>query len=281
VIYATAMAYFFLAAAVVVLIAFPGYRSRLASALRVSVVQGAEPVYRLTRGFLAAFRNLMGKTGAGTRNAGVFVVTQRGLLFGACLVISAPSLIAFAIGGKGIFDFSGANGRLDRQIAILLMGEHLVPPPALPPEAFMTREVELVRPDAAYASRDWELLDHEFVQRLLLTFKLMKERHGYEMVLIEGYRSPERQAQLYREGSHVTQAAANMSYHQYGLAADAAFIRNGRIVISERDPWAMQAYEHYGEIAEELGLVWGGRWKMRDYGHVELQRKGVLQRAGR
>jgi len=281
VIFATAMAYFLLVAALVVLIAFPGYRSRLASALRISVHQGTEPLYRLTRSTRSTFRQLWLTTGRRLRAFGVFVITQRGLFLSACLVVTAPSLIALGIGGKGIFDFSGGHEMSDRQIAVLLMGEQLVPPPSLPPEAFTTREVELVRPDAAYASRDWQLLDGEFMQRLLLVFKLMKERHGYEMVLIEGYRSPERQAQLFSEGSHVTQAAANMSYHQYGLAADSAFIREGRIVISERDPWAMKGYEHYGEIAEELGLVWGGRWRMRDYGHVELQRKGVLQRAGR
>ena len=80
-------------------------------------------------------------------------------------------------------------------------------------------------------------------------------------------------------GSHVTQARANMSYHQHGLAADLAFFRDGKVVISERDPWAMRGYELYGEIAEQVGLTWGGRWKMRDLGHVELRRKGVLGRA--
>ena len=29
-------------------------------------------------------------------------------------------------------------------------------------------------------------------------------------------------------------------------------------------------YEAMGELAERLGLVWGGRWKMRDLCHVEL-----------
>ena len=67
-----------------------------------------------------------------------------------------------------------------------------------------------------------------------------------------------------------------MSYHQYGLAADFAFVRDGKLVISERDPWAMGGYAHYGELAETVGLVWGGRWQMRDFGHVELRREGVL-----
>lgn len=275
-IFATAIAYFLLVAAVVVLVAFPGYRTRLATALRLSIHHGAQPLFRMTRGLLLGSRQLQGSTGQRLRNVVGFVRTERNWLMGASLLLIGPTLIVMGIGGNGVFDFSGAEERASRQISVLLMGEQLVPPPALPPEAFITREVELVRPDAAYASRDWELLDGEFMQRLLLIFKLMKERHGYEMVLIEGYRSPERQAQLFSQGGHVTQAPANMSYHQYGLAADAAFMRQGRIVISERDPWVMEAYARYGEIAEELGLVWGGRWKLRDYGHVELQRRGVL-----
>ena len=137
----------------------------------------------------------------------------------------------------------------------------------------------MVRPDVVHASRNWNLLDQAFTQRLLIVFKLMKERHGYDMVLIEGYRSPERQAKLFEQGAHVTQAGANMSYHQYGLAADSAFYRDGKVVISERDPWAMRGYQLYGEIAQQVGLTWGGNWKMQDYGHVELRRSGVLGRS--
>uniref|UniRef100_UPI0025F52A2E M15 family metallopeptidase n=1 Tax=uncultured Dechloromonas sp. TaxID=171719 RepID=UPI0025F52A2E len=189
------------------------------------------------------------------------------------------SLLALAVHRPAVFDFAEVGRTTDRQIAVLLEGEQLVPPPPLPPEAFTTREVEMVRPDAIHASRNWSLLDAEFTQRLLVVYKLMKERHGYEMVLIEGYRSPERQARLFDQGAHVTQAGANMSYHQYGLAADSAFFKDGKVVISERDPWAMRGYQLYGEIAAQVGLTWGGNWKMQDYGHVELRRPGVLGRA--
>ena len=44
---------------------------------------------------------------------------------------------------------------------------------------------------------------------------------------------------------------------------------NGKLQISERDPWAMQAYQALGEEAEKIGLIWGGRWKLQDYGHIE------------
>ncbi|MFW8369160.1 M15 family metallopeptidase, partial [Klebsiella pneumoniae] len=83
---------------------------------------------------------------------------------------------------------------------------------------FTTREVELVRPNLGGASRDWNLLDADYRQRLLAAYRIMREEHGYEMVLIEGYRSPERQEELASKGSHVTNAGAYQSYHQYGLA---------------------------------------------------------------
>lgn len=192
------------------------------------------------------------------------------------LAISAPSILALSLQQRTVFELDDMPRTMDRHIALLLEGEHLAPPPPLPPEAFTTREVTLVRPTAVWASRNWDLLDDEFRQRLLMIFKLMRERHGYELVLLEGYRSPERQASLAAQGDHVTRAGANMSYHQYGLAADVAFWRDNKVMISELDPWATRGYALYGEIAEELGMTWGGRWQMRDFGHVELRRPGVL-----
>lgn len=167
----------------------------------------------------------------------------------------------------------------DPRVGALLRGEDLVPPPALPPELFMQQEVERVHPMVRSANREWALLDAEFRQRLLVVFQVMKERHGIEAVLLEGYRSPERQSQLQALGPSVTRAGAFESYHQHGLAADVAFLRDGRIVISERDPWAQQAYALMGETADGLGLVWGGHWRsLKDYGHLELRRPGVLRR---
>lgn len=126
------------------------------------------------------------------------------------------------------------------------------------------------------ADRNWKKMNSEFVQRLLTVYKVMSDQYGYEMVLLEGYRSPDRQARLLKQGTHVTKAGSYKSYHQFGLAADSAFIRNGKIVISEKDPWAMRGYELYGKVAKSAGLVWGGDWRMMDLGHVELRKKGVL-----
>jgi peptidoglycan L-alanyl-D-glutamate endopeptidase CwlK len=203
-------------------------------------------------------------------------------LLAAVVVLTALPLVAMVWRHWVAIDtFDHTDVRIrDERVASLLAGERLVPPAPLPPEVFTTREVELARPTVRFASRDWGLLDPDFAQRLLMVFRIMREQHGYEMVLIEGYRSPQRQAQLAAMGGHVTQVGAFRSYHQFGLAADSAFMRDGRLVISERDPWAMRGYELYGQEAASLGMTWGGGWRnLKDYGHVELRRPGVLQRS--
>lgn len=275
-----ALGYFLLIAAIVLMVAFPAWRYRLASTFWLTLNNGVKPVARFTRSLSRNAKSINAGAAYAIRRFSELVVSHSALSGAAILVLVLPSVLAWALGSPVVFDFSENGSGEDRQIAVLLEGEQLVPPPSLPPEAFATREVEMVRPDVIHASRNWDLLDTEFTQRLLVVFKLMKERHGYDMVLIEGYRSPQRQEALLAQGSHVTRAGANMSYHQYGLAADSAFLKNGQVIISERDPWAMRGYELYGETAELVGLTWGGRWQMRDYGHVEMRRKGVLGYSG-
>ena len=205
----------------------------------------------------------------------------RWIAIGATVLMAGPLI---AIAARGFLELDGydhtASRAVNAQVAALLHGEQLAPPSPLPPELFTTREVEQARPNIRHASRQWELLDQDFRQRLLIVFKLMREQHGYEMVLLEGFRSAQRQAQLAALGPQVTRAGAGRSYHQYGLAADLAFLRDGRIVISERDAWAARGYALYGEVARSVGLTWGGDWQsIRDLGHVELRRPGTLTAA--
>lgn len=275
---ATSFTYFVLVSMGVLLFVFPDFRSRVVTLLLIVINIRCLPFTNIFQRCKAFFQRFS----LGARRTfgvcGKSIAAHSVLIGAAFIMIVTPSLIAVFLGGHVVFDFFDEARISDSRIAVLLEGEQLVPPPPLPPQVFTTREVELIRPDVIHASRNWNLMDQEFTQRLLVIFKLMKERHGYDMVLIEGYRSPERQIRLLEQGSHVTQVGAHMSYHQYGLAADSAFLRDGKVVISERDPWAMRGYELYGEVAEQLGLTWGGRWKMQDYGHVELRRKGVLEK---
>ncbi len=278
VIFLALFCYFLLFAAAASLLLFAPARAatarfaeRVGSELRLSALATRQrllitPRRTIASAFAAVFGQLKG---------------HRRLALGTLALILLPSLAVLSTRSKTVFDFGADSSQPDRHIALLLEGEQLAPPPALPPETFTTREVELVRPATAWASRDWDLLDATFRQRLLTVFKLMREQHGYDMVLLEGYRSAERQTALAAIGKQVTQAGAGMSFHQYGLAADSAFLREGALIISEKDPWAMRGYQLYGQLAAAAGLTWGGDWRMRDYGHVELQRAGVLARQDR
>lgn len=199
-----------------------------------------------------------------------FATRYRWWLVGTCCFVITPIffIVIFSdrINDGGVPDISYVS---DESIRLLLDGEHLVLPKPPPPESFTTVEVVAERPALATADRRWDKLDPDFELRLLHVFNRM-ESLGYKLVLLEGYRSPERQDQLAAMGNHVTNARAFQSYHQFGLAADCAFLRDGKIVISERDPWAMRGYQLYGQEAQAVGLVWGGSWKMMDLGHVEL-----------
>ncbi len=274
-------AYFLLASSVLALAFLPRVRAGLLAGWR-RALDGWFGLERLLLGGASGVRTGVESTGDVGKRAWAWALAHRSLvMYSLALVVLIPVAAVAWRWWVGVSMYDHTNVRIpDERIAALLAGERLVPPPSLPPEVFTTREVELARPEVKFASRDWALLDPEFAQRLLMVFRIMKEQHGYQMVLLEGYRSPERQAQLASRGSHVTLAGANRSYHQFGLAADSAFMRDGKLVISERDPWAMRGYELYGEVSASLGMTWGGAWRsIKDYGHVELRRPGVLKPA--
>lgn len=191
---------------------------------------------------------------------------QLGLIFLVLLVGGSVIGSVFLFSGSIIPDPLSAL-EMDRQghIQATLNPERLVPPPALPPSMFAGSE----RPALETADRDWTKLSADFTQPVLRILGRLQER-GYTFALLEGYRSSERQEMLADMGGHVTNARAFQSKHQFGLAVDLAPVRDGRLVISEIDPWAMQAYVALGEEVEKAGFVWGGRWSFKDYGHVEM-----------
>jgi peptidoglycan L-alanyl-D-glutamate endopeptidase CwlK len=222
----------------------------------------------------------LGRNARGAARAGIAFLRRRYLLvLSAAVLVIVPTMLALMLSGRGMLGaYDSDSHAVNDQVADLLKGEQLAAPAPLPPLMFTTAEVTLVRPMLDTANRNWQLLDPAFTQRLLTVFKVMKEQHGYDMAMLEGYRSPERQNALALAGSSVTNAKAFQSYHQFGLAADCAFLRDGKLVISERDPWAMRGYRLYGEAVEAAGMTWGGRWAMMDFGHTELRVPGTVKR---
>ena len=56
------------------------------------------------------------------------------------------------------------------------------------------------------------------------------------------------------------------SKHFYGRAADFCPMINGKLNWNA----PLNYWQKCGEIAENLGFVWGGRWKKKDMPHIEL-----------
>jgi peptidoglycan L-alanyl-D-glutamate endopeptidase CwlK len=271
--------YFLLACALSWMVLFPSGWAYVARRLELVGARWQRRVQDFARRSGEQAEVLGTESAMAVRQGGSFLRAHLWTALAALAIMILPALVAWMSSSRTMVGgFDAPLREANQQVSALLQGEQLVPPPPLPPVLFMTPEVETVRPGLVSASRDWSLLEKEYAQRLLQAFRIMKEQHGYEMALLEGYRSPERQDALAAQGGNVTNAAAFQSWHQYGLAADCAFLRDGKLVISERDPWAMRGYQLFGEVAESLGLTWGGRWKMMDFGHTELRVAGVKRK---
>ena len=68
-------------------------------------------------------------------------------------------------------------------------------------------------------------------------------------------------------GNIVTKTVAGFSWHNYGMAVDMVFKDSKGNWTWDKTP---EQWEEIGKIGEMFGLVWGGRWKMKDYPHFEL-----------
>ncbi|MBK9648730.1 MAG: M15 family metallopeptidase [Deltaproteobacteria bacterium] len=95
-------------------------------------------------------------------------------------------------------------------------------------------------------------------------------REGMDMRVGDANRTFAEQQGLYDQHNGVTNAQAGEGWHNYGLAADLVFCdKNGG------QSWPntgehTKLWTRLGELAEENGLDWGGRWKKKpDRPHVE------------
>ena len=117
-------------------------------------------------------------------------------------------------------------------------------------------------------------LDLEFAKKLGV-FESKLTARGIKVILTWGYRSIKEQNALYAKGrttpgKKVTNARGGYSWHNFGLAADYAFVINGKVTWD--GPWGI-----FGEVARSCGLEWGGDWKsFPDRPHVQVTRGKTL-----
>lgn len=119
--------------------------------------------------------------------------------------------------------------------------------------------------------RIWKGVHPDLREKIEAIQEVMRDE-GFDLRPVEGYRSPERQTALLASASGVTSVGAWSSCHNYGLALDAAVYVGGKPSWNLSDPHVIAGYERFGELAEILGLNWGGRWTSpKDYPHVEMR----------
>jgi peptidoglycan L-alanyl-D-glutamate endopeptidase CwlK len=97
------------------------------------------------------------------------------------------------------------------------------------------------------------------------------EMFGLPMRMTEGYRSGVRQNELYAQGRTkfgkiVTNAKAGESLHNYGVAADFVFRKQG--YDATNDQWLA-----FASVAERHGFEWGGAWnEFVDRPHIQMMK---------
>ena len=109
---------------------------------------------------------------------------------------------------------------------------------------------------------------------------------GIDVIITSTYRDHESQAELYAQGRtkpgrKVTNAKPGQSWHNWRLAFDFVPLRNGKAVWGtsgngiDNDPTDddkddLELWQVCGEIGEQIGLEWAGRWKtFREFPHFQ------------
>lgn len=109
----------------------------------------------------------------------------------------------------------------------------------------------------------------KFAAAVLATLNGMQD-DGFDPIVYETLRSPERQAWLYGfsrdyddgDGWRTNAKLSFESWHGFGLAVD---------IISESQQWAAPPafWTALGAHAASNGLAWGGNWHTKDLPHVQ------------
>lgn len=110
------------------------------------------------------------------------------------------------------------------------------------------------------ASRDIKEL-HPKVQAKVSELLLLCKKENIDILITSTYRDNESQDALYAqgrttEGKKVTNAKGGQSFHNYRVAFDFVPMLNGKPLWND-----IKTITKVGELGEEIGLSWAGRWK--------------------
>ena len=110
------------------------------------------------------------------------------------------------------------------------------------------------------------------VKAKCLKLKVVCAQVGIDLLITSTYRDAESQNALYAQGRSkpgniVTNAKAGESYHNYRIAFDVVPLKNGKPIWDTSD----SVWNHIGNLGEQCGLEWAGRWKgkIREMAHFQ------------
>lgn len=96
---------------------------------------------------------------------------------------------------------------------------------------------------------------------------IVRDDLGLSVRIMETLRDNNRQAEVLAAGA----SKVSFGFHNLGLAFDfGCFQPNGVYITNGLD----RQYEQCGQVGEALGMFWGGRWHMKDSGHLQFQPDG-------
>lgn len=108
-------------------------------------------------------------------------------------------------------------------------------------------------------SRRLEDLEHEVELKARTMIRICRDE-GIDLLVTSTLRDFESQNALYAQGRTspgkiVTNARGGSSFHNYGVAFDVVPLVNGKPNWDDEELW-----QKIGEIGEDCGLEWAGRW---------------------
>jgi hypothetical protein len=106
---------------------------------------------------------------------------------------------------------------------------------------------------------------HPFFRDKVIELKSRCASLGIHLAIVETYRTRAKQTEYKSMGQKYTRSAGGISKHQYGLAADVVPLQDS---VADWDD--ARLWQKVGQVGEQLGLRWGGRWQHPyDPGHFE------------
>lgn len=107
---------------------------------------------------------------------------------------------------------------------------------------------------------------HPTVQEKCKLHRKLCEQAGIQLLITSTYRDIECQNSLYAKGrtapgKKVTNAKGGQSWHNFQLAYDVVPLQYGKPVWGTTAPADKALWDKVGELGEQAGLEWAGRWK--------------------